>query len=710
MPKTSRKQPTEAALRESEAKFQTLMETASVAIVVVDARGQIELVNRRMEEMFGYAREEVIGQVLEMLLPERYRHSHVQHRQGYMDDPHTRAMGVDMSLAGRRKDGGEFPVEIGLSYIRTDEGLLTMSFITDISERKRAEEALQQYARRLESMQEVDRAILAARSSEETARVALGHLRHLIPDLQSSVILFDYPTGRARVLTNEQGPATPHRLTLDEAPPNLATLQAGQPTLATCPPTEGPSDGGRAYLDAPLLAQEDLIGVLRLEGPAPIAFTGEQVEIAREVANQVAIALRQAQLREDLEQYAADLEARVIERTHEIERRREVAEGLRDILTTLNSDRSLEEILDYIVALAGRLLGTDATALYEGQGAEQPLRIVAARGLSPEYVAMIRIAPGEGAVGRAVRERHPIAITDVTTLLPDPAAPPSNPTQHALLLDLARRYRSLLAVPLTVKEEVYGCVVLYYAATHHFSRDEIDLAVAFADQAALAIENARLRAQVEESAVAAERNRLARDLHDAVTQTLFAASLIADVLPRLWERNPDEGRRRLEELRQLTRGALAEMRTLLFELRPAALAKSDLGDLLRQLAEAAAGRGRVPVAVEVTGYAPLPPEVQVALYRIAQEALNNVAKHAQAQHATVRLALESPPTGTRLRLSVQDDGRGFDLGAIPPKCLGLDIMHERTADIGARLALHSQPGAGTMVIVTWEGRAEERDL
>lgn len=703
MPNTSRKQRAEAALRESEAKFQTLMETASVAIVLVNEQGHIELVNRRMEEMFGYTREEAVGQLLEILLPERYRRSHVRHRQGYVGDPHTRAMGVDMDLAGRRKDGSEFPVEIGLSYIQTDEGLLTMSFITDISERKQAEEALRQYARRLESMQEVDRAILAARSSEETAWVALGHLRHLVPQLHSSVILFDYPMGRARVLTDATIPAP--RLTLEEAPPDRENLRGGQPTLATHPASDGA--GERAFLDAPLLAQDDLIGVLRLEGAAPIAFTGEQVEIAREVANQVAIAIRQAQLREDLEQHAADLEARVIERTHEIERRREVAEGLRDILTTLNSNRSLEEILDYIVALAGRLLGTDATALYEGQGAEEPLRIVAARGLSPEYVASIRIAQGEGAVGRAVRERQPIAITDVTTLLPDPAAPRGDPTQHALLLDLARRYRSLLAVPLTVKEEVYGCIVLYYAATHHFSRDEIDLAVAFADQAALAIENARLRAQVEQSAVAAERNRLARDLHDAVTQTLFAASLIAEVLPRLWERHPDEGRRRLEELRQLTRGALAEMRTLLFELRPAALAKSDLSDLLRQLAEATAGRGRVPVEVDVTGQTALPPEVQVALYRIAQEALNNVAKHAQAQHAMVRLAIEPSPPSPHLRLSVQDDGRGFDLGAIPPKCLGLDIMHERAAAIGATLTLQSEPGAGTTVTVEWGGFSEE---
>ena len=139
-----------------------------------------------------------------------------------------------------------------------------------------------------------------------------------------------------------------------------------------------------------------------------------------------------------------------------------------------------------------------------------------------------------------------------------------------------------------------------------------------------------------EKAAIAERTRLARDLHDAVSQTLFSASLIAEVLPRIWEKNQPEGKKRLEEIRQLTRGALAEMRTLLLELRPAALADTDLGDLLHQLGESITGRARVPVDVTVNGECHvLTTEVKVALYRIAQEALNNVAKHSGAKRARV---------------------------------------------------------------------------
>jgi PAS domain S-box-containing protein len=207
-----------------------------------------------------------------------------------------------------------------------------------------------------------------------------------------------------------------------------------------------------------------------------------------------------------------------------------------------------------------------------------------------------------------------------------------------------------------------------------------------------------LEQQLKEKAVAAERNRLARDLHDSVTQTLFSASLIAEVLPRLWERHPEEGRRRLEELRELNRGALAEMRTLLLELRPAVLEEAELGDLLRHLAESVIGRARVPVALEVQRECSLSPQVKVALYRIAQEALNNVAKHAAASQATISLNC----TDGGIILQVSDDGLGFDPRSVPSKSLGVGIMRERAEAIHATLEIESHIGQGTQVRVVWQ--------
>jgi two-component system nitrate/nitrite sensor histidine kinase NarX len=173
--------------------------------------------------------------------------------------------------------------------------------------------------------------------------------------------------------------------------------------------------------------------------------------------------------------------------------------------------------------------------------------------------------------------------------------------------------------------------------------------------------------------------------------------MIAEVLPRIWRRDAAEGERRLAELRELTRGALAEMRTLLLELRPAKLVEIEIAELLRQLAEAIAGRARVAASVQIAGDAELPVDVKIAFYRIAQEALNNVSKHAQARQAFIQLRCLSD----LFELTITDDGSGFVFDRIRPQHLGLGIMRERADAIGATLNIHSQPGKGTKVVVRW---------
>jgi PAS domain S-box-containing protein len=198
-------------------------------------------------------------------------------------------------------------------------------------------------------------------------------------------------------------------------------------------------------------------------------------------------------------------------------------------------------------------------------------------------------------------------------------------------------------------------------------------------------------------AVTADRTRLARDLHDAVTQTLFSASLTAEVLPDLWDMDVDEAKRSTEELRQLTRGALAEMRTLLLELRPATLTQTRLNDLIKQLCEAFIGRSRLPITLTIEGECQLPPEVQIAFYRIAQESLNNVFKYARATQVDVKLFLSS----SSVQLVTCDNGIGFDVSTVKQTSLGMRIMRERAESIGADLHVSSSPGSGTCVEITW---------
>ena len=257
--------------------------------------------------------------------------------------------------------------------------------------------------------------------------------------------------------------------------------------------------------------------------------------------------------------------------------------------------------------------------------------------------------------------------------------------------------QSWMWVPLAVKSRIIGGVGVAHEKRHYFTPHHADLALSVANQAAITMINAELYGHAQDLAVLEERQRLARNLHDAINQSLFSAGLIAEVLPRLWEREPQEARRSLEDLRRLTRGALAEMRSLLVELRPSALTDTDLGDLLRLLGNAFTGRTNVPVVVSVTGEGTLPAEAQVVLYRVCQEALNNVAKHAGASRVEISLRHEAGA----IELSLRDDGKGFDPEQTTAGHYGLSMMHERAEAAGALLSIESQPGQGTELTIRW---------
>lgn len=387
------------------------------------------------------------------------------------------------------------------------------------------------------------------------------------------------------------------------------------------------------------------------------------------------------------------------ERWREAERRRLIAESLRDILAALNSNQPLPTILDLIAAQARRLLDTQAVGIYRLEREADRWAVEAARGLLVTYVAGSNVPVGQSTLRQAILSRRPL-IGHARASPAREEGPALDPAHRPAPSTRLGWYRAWLAVPLLIKDEVYGGMLLYYTEPRALSEEEIQLATSFCDQAALAIENARLRERAEQAAAAAERERLARDLHDAVTQTLFSASVIAEALPRIWTSDPEQARQGVEELHRLTRGALAEMRTLLLELRPAALTEKPLGELLCHLADATAGQLRIPVTLQVEGDSWLEPELQVALYRIAQEALNNTSKHARAGEAS--LSLHCAP-GT-VRLEVADDGCGFDAAAVSPEAMGLRIMEERAASIQATFEIESQPAQGTRVRLEWPGR------
>jgi PAS domain S-box-containing protein len=365
---------------------------------------------------------------------------------------------------------------------------------------------------------------------------------------------------------------------------------------------------------------------------------------------------------------------------------------LREIQALYSADevlhRSLriDDVLRGLVDVATEILRADKTSVLVWDENHERLIPGATRGFRPESVARMSHAPGEGITGRVAIANQPIGVEDA---LADPRVVHRITDPEGI--------RSLLHVPIEVGGEVFGVFGVNYCEPRGFSGEEQRMLESLARRAALAIENARLYERAQQAAVLEERQRLARDLHDAVTQTLFAANLVAAALPNIWQVNLEAAEQALAELRRLTRGALAEMRTLLLELRPAALADSPLGDLLRQLADAASGRSPLTINLRVAGQQQLPIDVHVAFYRVAQETLNNIVKHAAATEVDMSLRLST----SGAHLSVDDNGHGFDIRALPGGHLGLSIMRERAAGINARLTFNSEIGHGTRIRLDW---------
>ena len=209
--------------------------------------------------------------------------------------------------------------------------------------------------------------------------------------------------------------------------------------------------------------------------------------------------------------------------------------------------------------------------------------------------------------------------------------------------------------------------------------------------------------QIEEIAAIAERERLARRLHDAVTQTLFSASVIAESTPRIMDNNPQLGKRNLEQLSIMLRGVLAEMRTMLIELRPQELVGKSLDELMRTLVDGNQVRIGCPVSLNIDGQGTLPEDVTVVFYRIAQEAINNIIKYAEADEVSINITYNDGD----LEMMVEDNGRGFKPDKISTGQFGLQMMAERIDQIEGELTINSTPGLGTKVKASWSEQIDD---
>jgi signal transduction histidine kinase len=327
------------------------------------------------------------------------------------------------------------------------------------------------------------------------------------------------------------------------------------------------------------------------------------------------------------------------------------------------------------------------------------LGIQAACNLDAEYAVQISMPLGVGTAGRALAERRPVVISDTAEAAVYLEAGGSDRPEIIpdLLKRLAGQFRALFSVPVIVKDEAHGAITFYYREPHSFSEEEFRLALSVADQAALALENARLREQAGQAAAMEERGRLARELHDSVTQSLYSVTMYTEAAARLMTAGQGANAAEyLRDARDTAQEALREMRLMIYQLRPPVLEKGGLAVALQVRLDAVERRGGIHAELIVEGQDRLPPAIQAELHQIAQEALNNALKHSQASRVQVHLHFGEAVT----KVMVQDDGVGFDPAAAKTGGgLGLPGMAERVLRIGGRLAIDSAPGQGTRVSV-----------
>jgi signal transduction histidine kinase len=358
-----------------------------------------------------------------------------------------------------------------------------------------------------------------------------------------------------------------------------------------------------------------------------------------------------------------------------------------DAVLAVASRLNVDEVLQQLVDCARELVEARYAALGIPDGAGGFRRFLVA-GMSDELIAAMGPLPRtHGMLGAMLESAGAYRTDDIHR---DPRFRGWWPRAHPDM-------RSFLGVPIVAPEGVIGAFYLTEKETAPtFDAHDEELIELLASHAAIAITNARLYERSRELSVLSERNRLALELHDVVSQKLFSLNLAAESAATLLDRGPDEARPQLERVRDLAREALAELRSLIFGLRPAELERDGLEGVLRKEANMLQRVHGVTVELDADGTLPqLEPACAGEILRIVEEALHNAVRHAEARTVTVRLH------GGEGALSVEvaDDGVGFDPTdpELRARHLGLTSMEERARELGGRLTLTASPGSGTVV-------------
>jgi PAS domain S-box-containing protein len=597
--------------------------------------------------MHGYTREEMLHLYPTEFIHPAYHATFADYMTSLRQDRSYRTSAVDV-----RQDGTAFPVEVNGTVFTYRGRRHALGIVRDVSDQKQVEERL--------------------REGEE-------QYRSVFESTSDGLIINDPETGR--VVHANPAVCRMHGYTYDEFVGLHATEFIHPDFHPACADFLTTITNGGTYQTRAIDVRKDGSTFHVDVNGSSVAYRGRPhiLAVVRDVTERV-------------EAYAL-LEQRVEERTRELS-------TLLDISHNIASTLDLEPLLGLILDQLIEVVDYSQAGIWEVS--EDTVRAMCYRGPLPQAEMVQLRAPLHPSlpIWPAAKLGNSVLIEDIQG--DTPAAEAYRQTVGAAVDTAYGHVRSFMAVPMTLGPRIVGVVSLSHHNPMHYSERHIRLVTAVANQAAVALDNARLYAQAQDIAALEERQRLARELHDSVTQALFSMTLHARAAQMQLESEGIESDRPLastvKQLSALTQGALAEMRALIFELRPGALQEEGLVAALRKHAAALSARQDIRIDVSSTfERVPVAVETKEHLYRLVQEALHNVTKHAQATEVLVRI--QGDEVHGNVVVEIQDDGVGFDPNATAPGHLGLRTMADRARLSGGTLVVDSAMGRGTTIRV-----------
>ena len=424
--------------------------------------------------------------------------------------------------------------------------------------------------------------------------------------------------------------------------------------------------GIRSWMGVPILSGDQVIGVLNLDHNRPGFYSVEDARLAEAFAGQAKLAMENARLFARVQRHAEELEQRVEERTRDLS-------ALYEVTAAVSQHLPLRQVLQRSLRIALKAVdGQAATVHLEDHGTDKPFMRVEIPKCHPLTSHLLPRSPASSAVRAVLAGGKAQIASGITPVEGKPYA--------------------LAATPMRVRGGVLGVLTLFRCFEEPFNREDVALLSSIGDHMAVAVETAELRRQAEQAAVAAERERLARDLHDSVTQQLYSLTLFAEAVQE--QAGVDEA---VEEyvvaIGTTAQQALREMRLLLYELRAGMFSHDGLVEALRFRLDAVEQRAGLQTRLVSPPALQLPDAAEEGLYRIAQEALNNVLRHADATAVVVHVRCREG----RVQMGIVDNGRGFDPSLVGNGGMGLANMRERASKLGGKLRIDARPGRGTKV-------------